>query len=513
MSFSVFGTITSVKTQIIQLEAHDDTISVRDKMDWSQTPRVLLVWPERGSVLSNRLDLVLLERYCSSHGSQIALVTRNAEVIYQAGEAGIPVFQSRKTAQLQPWRKSFREFKRRELEDKVVEVRDRDLFSRDNKPAQKELPQWSRISIFIAAVLAVLAIAGILLPSATITINKEINQKSLIVPIRAIPGDNQIQISGQVPVQELSIEVEDHQSIPASGITAIPSEYASGEVVFTNLGKEAVTIPVNTILSTDTDNPVQFLTSESGKLPSTAGDTITISIEAINPGKSGNVLTDQITTISTSLAAEVSVSNPLPTNGGTDILISAPNNSDRRRLSRTLNISLKNLAVQEITDLLNQDDVLLTSDLENFEIIDEIFSPEEGLPGAELNLEVKGRFLVLYTSGNDLFSLANDLVKAQYQNDHYEPILDNITISQLTSPTVGDSETYTWRMEITWIDHKINDQNEILQTVIGKQPIEAESLLQETLDLDEQPRIVLSPTWWPRIPVLPFRIKINEGES
>ena len=151
ISFICFGTITSVKTQIIQLEAHDDTISVRDKMDWSQTPRALLVWPERGSVLRARLDLILLERYSSSHGSQLALLTQDPEVIFQAGEAGIPVFQSRKTAQLQSWRKSFREFKRRELEDKVVEVRGNDLFSREIKPAHKDLPPWTRISIFVAA--------------------------------------------------------------------------------------------------------------------------------------------------------------------------------------------------------------------------------------------------------------------------------------------------------------------------------------------------------------------------
>jgi len=62
---AIFGKISSVKTQIIQLEEHDDTISVKDKMDWSQTPRVLLVWPERGKVFRNRIDLVLLDRYLS----------------------------------------------------------------------------------------------------------------------------------------------------------------------------------------------------------------------------------------------------------------------------------------------------------------------------------------------------------------------------------------------------------------------------------------------------------------
>ncbi len=513
VSLCYFGTITSVKTQIIQLEVHDDTISVRDKMDWSQTPRVLLVWPERGNVLRNRLDLVLLERYGSSHGSQLALLTQDPEVIFQAGEVGIPVFQSRRTAQLQPWRKSFREFKRRELGEKAAEIREGDLFSREGKPFQKELPTWTRISIFVGAVLAVIAIAGMLLPSATITIQQEVNQKSLIIPVRAIIGENQIRISGQVPVRELTITVEDQQSVPASGTTAIPSEYAQGEVVFTNLGEEAITIPENTILSTDSENPIQFLTEDPGKLLPGVGEIITIQVTAINPGKSGNVDSDQIATISSSLEAEVTVSNPLPTSGGMDIFISSPNSSDRRRFDRNLSFSLKDQAKEQIINLLTEDDILLTPGLEDFEIIEESFTPEKGLPGDELHGEKTVRFVVLYSSGDDLYSLATDLVNAQYQEGNFEPILESISISQLSTPVPGLTQSHTWSMEVTWSERKIIDQNEIIQTVIGKKTADAVILLQESLDLENPPQINLVPKWWLRIPALPFRIILNEGEN
>ena len=186
-------------------------------MDWSQTPRVLLVWPERGKVLRNRLDLVLLERYSSSHGSQLAILTKDPEVIFHAGEAGIPVFQSRRTAQLQPWRKSFREFKRRELTEKASVVRDSELFSRIEKPIHTDLPTWTRIAVFIGAVFAVLAIAGMLLPGATITIQPEINQKSLILPVRAIIGEDQILISGQILLGNWSSRLKTSNQFPLPG--------------------------------------------------------------------------------------------------------------------------------------------------------------------------------------------------------------------------------------------------------------------------------------------------------
>lgn len=482
-------------------------------MDWSQTPRVLLVWPERGKVLRNRLDLILLERYCSSHGSQLALLTKDSEVIFHASKAGIPVFQSRRTAQLQPWRKSFREFKRQDLENQAIEVRDWDLSKRENRDTQKELPPWTRISIFITAVLAVLAIAGMLLPSAEISIEEEIHPNKLVIPIRAIIGENQILLSGQVPAHELIIEADDLQSIPTSGTTAIPSEYAEGEVQITNLGDEAITIPKNTILSTDSENPVQFLTSEPGNLPPASGESITIKITAIDPGESGNVLADQITTISTSLHADVAVTNSLPTSGGTDIYVSAPNSSDRRRLGRNLSFSLKEIASREISTILDDDDILLTPEFEVFEVIAEVFDPDQGSPGGELQLEKKVRYLILYTSGEDLLSLATDLVNAQYQEGDYEPIPESITVSQLSKPDPGISQTYSWEIEVSWSDHKIRDHNQILQAVLGKKPSDAINILQEDLDLESSPQIKLTPSWWFRIPALPFRISIYEEGS
>ena len=63
-----------MKTQILQLESHDDAISTRDKMGWGQTRRVLLIWPARGRVLTRQLDLILLLRHSLTLGVQLALV-------------------------------------------------------------------------------------------------------------------------------------------------------------------------------------------------------------------------------------------------------------------------------------------------------------------------------------------------------------------------------------------------------------------------------------------------------
>ena len=156
---------------------------------------------------------------------------------------------------------------------------------------------------------------------------------------------------------------------------------------------------------------------------------------------------------------------------------------------------------------------MLTPDLGDFEIIEEKFIPEEGSPGIELSLEKKVRFLALYTSRDDLLSLATDLVKAQYQGENYEPIVESITITQLSSPVPGTTQSYNWRMEVSWSEKEIMDQNQILQMVLGKNSLDAITLLQENMDLEIPPQIKLSPSWWSRVPALPFRISINEGED
>ena len=65
-----------MKTHVIQLEPHDDVISIRDKMSWAKTGRILLVFPARVRSRFLTLDLRLLQRQAESLGAQLAVVTR-----------------------------------------------------------------------------------------------------------------------------------------------------------------------------------------------------------------------------------------------------------------------------------------------------------------------------------------------------------------------------------------------------------------------------------------------------
>ncbi|NQS92498.1 MAG: baseplate J/gp47 family protein, partial [Chloroflexi bacterium] len=417
----------------------------------------------------------------------------------------------RRTAQLQPWRKSPSVFLRQELGNKIKEPRETGSLFKEPALPGKKIPPWIRILLFAAGVFSVMAIAAILLPSARISFQEETSQKNLVIPIQARPGEKQVLISGIIPGRELILLVEGQLTLPSTGTIKFPSVYAAGEVVFTNLGEESNLIPKNTILSTDSDHPILFITQVSGNTPPGIGEQVTIPIEALEPGETGNIPENQILKINLSLGGELSVINPLPTSGGKDINISAPAEQDRRKLASAMATNLSTIAQTKLETQLSVGDVLLTTDFYDFEIVEEHYTPGESKPGDQLTLDKKVQYTIYYASADDLLSLAKELIQARYQNSDQELLVDSITLSQITSPEIGLNQSYSWDMKVSWEERRIINEQEIIQWVLGLKPDQAISLLQEKLALKYSPIINLTPTWWIRIPALPFRINISQG--
>jgi len=497
-----------VKTQIIQLEDHDDTVSVRDKMDWSQTPRVLLEWPEDGKILRKRLDLILLERYCSTNGSQLALLTRDRKVIHQAEEAGIPVFQSRSEAQIQPWGKSFREFKRQEIIQQSQQPREFSGFEKDLPAETKNLPTWASIVVFTLAVAGVLAIGATLLPSATVRLPSENQYQEITIPIQAISDQSSVQISGIIPAQELTITVDGQSSVQATGTIEIPLEYASGEVVFSNLSDKSINIPTDTVLSADNEESTLYITIEPGRTPDGTGSQIVIPIQALKPGIQGNLPANMITRINQEVGADLSVINPVPTTGGTNISVPAPNESDHQRAKTDLMLSLTEMAQDEALGILEPDDILISKKPEVVEILDITADPELGSAGNELVLTSSIQFRIIYTSADDLDKLAEQTINALFSGGAFSPDFDTVRLTQITDPLLGFDQVARWKMLVAWNESRVFDQEKVIRNVLGKKPAEAEEILQDSFELTNLPEIEINPSWWFRIPVLPFRIRV-----
>ena len=498
-----------MKTQIIQLESHDETISVKDKIEWSQTHRVLLIWPRRGKILRDQLDLVFLERHCASLGSQLALVSKDPKVHFHARQTGIPIFKTKLEAQNNPWRRSWRLYQRKQLQKAASSPREIDLDSsprKENQHSEKSL--LGRLGIFTIGVFAVLAIGALLFPSADVRLPARNQWEEHTILVQANAQVTQVHVSGLVPARKVVTNVEKRATLPASGIAYIPNTYATGEVVFTNLTVHSITIPKNTILSTDEENPIRFATDVAVIVPGGLEEEAAVKITALKPGAEGNQQAGEIVTISSSLGADLKVTNPAATTGGTDMAIPAPTANDRETLAQTVTEELEAIALDLIREEISTEDVLLsvTPNIEEIEL--QRYSPLPGQPGDKLELTMRIQFSALVVSHDDLLQLGQKMMSAR-QSDAFTPIPETLSVENLTAPIILDDGESQWRLQVRWQNKMVWNTPEITRRLLGQPPSQAKEQLAKEYNFDQPPAISLYPEWWPWLPFLPFRINVE----
>ena len=505
-----------MKTQIIQLEAHDDTISVRDKMGWIQTGRVILVWPARGSILQRRLDLMLLLRHSQTLGVQIALVTHDPEVRFQARRLGIPIYKSVRQAQRARWRRAA---KRKTISnDKGKEAQHRaasieyllsdPLYRR--REATKLSPQV-RIGIFTLGVLSVLAIAAVLLPSAEIVILPEIKRQEVTLTISATDSVDKINLAGVLPIREIHRIVEGRASLQTTGEIDIPTGAATGEVIFRNLTDQPITIPAGTIVS-DASSVHRFATEQAVYLRAGPGMEVNAPIKALSPGSSENLLPGRIQAVEGELGVLLTVENVERLTGGGSSPSPAPTPNDRILLHEQLTAILEENALQEMQDSLERGDILLEGTTKMVNSLTETYDPLDLQPASELELILQLEYQAQYVSAEDRAELASAVLDASLP-EGYRPIPGTTTIEDLSQPRLVDETTLRWQIRFQRDIQADPPTNKAVGLVLGRRPQVASQLLTQNLPLSVPAQIKTTPTWWPVMPFIPLRIIVTRLEA
>jgi hypothetical protein len=496
-----------MKTQIIRLNPHDDTISLRDKMGWSQTSRILLVWPDHQRILNRRLDLVLLQRHAASLGAQLALVVHNEEVRSDAALLGIPVFETPKEAQASRWRVSRRRrlrLRRDEPPPDLVAIRE---IARP-KPLTWLAHPVIRIVSFTLAVLALLALAAFLLPAARLTLSPSTQEQQVTLPVTASPATLVVNLVGEVPAQPVSEIVEGRDSLTATGSVQAPVSAAQGSIKFTNLTEETVDVPEGTIVSTWGANPIRFVTTRHGQVPAGAGRSITVPITALVPGASGNLPADSLVALQGEQGLSLSATNPQATHDGADGTTTGPSTADRKALYDQLVASLRQTALTDLQAKLPQGDLSLAPTLEVVHTLEETYTPAEGQPGEQLELTLRLEFQALVVSGRDLHALAIPVLDASLP-EGFSPLPDTLTVTTLTQPKLNADGSVSWTISAQRTLRAEIPEAQAIQLVVGLPLTQASQRLSNELPLADSPKISLNPTWWPRLPFLSFRIQVT----
>jgi hypothetical protein len=490
-----------MKTQIITLESHDDLISVRDRLSWAKTPRILLIWPKHEKITLRQVDLKVLQRHAASLGAQLGLVTRERRVRADAEALGLPVFTSTGEAQRMAWPTVKHTRLRRKAPDKTLRRKREQIRVREE--AWRERPAV-RILVFLVGVVSVLALVALFLPRAQVELDPIRQTQRIVIPVIANPSAESVFITGSIPAREQRIIVEGEQSVSVTGSGSVARSKAKGIVVFRNLTQDEVAIPAGTVVRS---GEVRFVTTAGGTLEAGVGETIELAIEAVEGGVAGNLDAEAIDTVDGRLGLSVSVSNPEPTEGGFERASVQATESDRARAKDLLLESLEREARASLMDEMKSDDIFFDETLALAQIVSEAYDLPSGAVGPQLTLTMQAEFSVLYASDSDLAELAALALSASLPFG-FSPASDDLTYAPVTDPQLLEEGSLRWEMRVEReIAQQINPAL-VTQLIQGLGASAAQSRLEENLPLLSKPNISLNPSWWPWVPIVPFRIEV-----
>jgi hypothetical protein len=503
-----------MKTQILRLEAHDDVISARDKMQWSQTGRILLVWPERGRILTRRLDLILLLRHSQSLGAQLALITRDPQVCYHAAQLGIPVFKDLRQAQKSHWRtnRSMRWRKgvlppqRRSRYASMEELR---------QQAHPSAPPWlsspvARIAAFMLSLFALLSIAAVIFPGAEITITPQSQEQTISLDVRADPKIDTINLSGAVPARTVEIVVSGEISTPAKGFSSVPAKAATVDVLISNVTDQVIPIPEGTVVRTKGDEPRRFSITRAGRVPAGVGQSVSLPARALIPGVQGNQPAESLRTIEGPLGTQLTVTNPLPATGGTNRPVQSPTAFQRDELYEQFVERLRLQALEELSRQIQPSDLLLTPTLTLTQVIRAEYDPPQDQPSDWLNLVLTLGFQAQVATHTDLESLAKTILDANIPAG-YHAMPGTVGVELQNEPRLDADKRATWRVRAAQRILADLEGEKASSLIRGLAPAQANEKLRASLPIENTLLIRTFPSWWPRLPVLPFRISIRSG--
>lgn len=493
-----------MKTILLHLESHDNLVSIRDRMSWAKTPRILLVWPRRGRVDVRPLDLTLLRRHAKTLGAELGLVTREAGIWWAAREQKIPCFRTTKQAQRKPW-KAVADFEfpaPRRLDLRAL----RALLPGD--PYRLNL--LSRIGVFAAGVLAVLAIVLLFLPSAEVQITPPIREQNVTLPVLARADTAQVYLSGEIPIRRLTLDLQASISAPATGQANLPGAKAGTNVEFKNLTDEDIRVPAGTVLLTRENAPQGFETLESVLVPARNSEPVTVRVRALAGGSAANVAVDAISAFQSSLGLSLTVRNGEQATGGSDRRGAVPTDQDREQLRASLLKKLSEQARAQISAELKTGDLLLADFVKLVDVLEEQFDPLPGAPADTLTLSLRARFEAAYAADADLRQLAAFALDAALPPG-YLPRPATLTVKSVSQPVWESDGLARWQVQAARSIQLQVTPAEALALVQGRTTRRAASLLTEAFDLSLAPTVSVRPVWWPWLPVLPFRISFSSG--
>ncbi|MCB8944929.1 MAG: baseplate J/gp47 family protein [Ardenticatenaceae bacterium] len=506
--------------QIIHLSPEDDIVSINDRLDWHEEQQLLLVLPERGSVLREGLDLVRLRRHADGLRLEVGLVTADPDLSDQAKALGFPTFASAESAansRLGWWRGK----RRRETvglptvggwrkPPRQLDLGDRQEMHRRLTPAA----QWRRWLLRYAAILIFFLTLALLfvgftyaVPGATITLHP--NVQTLQVARQIVADPSLTEASGASVPGRVLVVVETWQAdVATTGAATVPNSPARGTVTFINQVAQEVEVPVGTRVRTSDGSNVIFQTTGAVTVPDVVGGTADVEVIAIEPGVQGNVPANLVNQIEGALAFQLEVINLADMEGGAVREAQVVAAEDQVRLRAQVLQFIQAVAQSEMEAQLTAGEFLAVDSLRVGQVFNETYSHFVGEQTTLLSLEMRVEMAGTAVNTTDASGLIFDALAEQVP-DSFTLVPNSIQFENGEVLGVAEDGRITFEMLGTAQVAADLALAAPLAAINGQPPDIAAAYLYQSLPLRDVPVIQVWPIWFDRVPYLPARIQMD----
>jgi hypothetical protein len=313
-------------TNPIYVETEEEIPELVERMRRYRGDDIMLVLPMRSRIGQSRFNFQLLRNYSARIGKRVTVVCDDPAVQKMASESGFPVFgavgplgegiASEPEAEPPP-----RKWWQRRIVAPVTHVGVAAPTKLLTKSATEVKP--GRVLLYlVAAVLLLVGLVGaaIFVPSASVTLVAQAQPFSQRdVEIQAQPGKPSTVANAPIRVRVSVVSRSDSQGFKTTGVKAVQLAPAIGQAVYTNgCTHNSPTFYFKSGQRLyDPSNQLTFAQTSS-TVAVDAGKSVTVNIQAVNPGSVGNVGSHVITQIVPNDFACLTVDNPQATGGGAD---------------------------------------------------------------------------------------------------------------------------------------------------------------------------------------------------
>ena len=440
-------------------------------------------------------------------GAQLACVADDDDVLDHAQELGIPVFRSSRLAEKILWRRTRKK--------KIFEphpVHPANYFQELKAGISSKHLVWSekkpvRWLAFILGISAFMGLMIFLLPGATVRLALAVDVQSLDLQVWASPALNSVNLSGGMPASLNSTIVEGKKSLKTSGSMILPDQSSAGEVTFTNLTDESVLIPSGTMVQNTSEPIIQFRTVRAAALDSKPGAQVAVGVQAVQAGSQGNIRSGEIQAVIGSLGTKISVTNLGAIIGGRDISSPTASQLDLDQLREEIIQDLQESVLQEFELAQSSEARLLSQTLHMVKIQEEVVEPAFGLPADEIQMTLRVEFQIWAFRETDLEQIAYAALNATMDSGKI-PLQKSFTVSE-SQPSIFENDQIHWKVTASQFVQTAWDSSKLIKAVAGRSTATAIKKLADFPGLVAPPQIILTPDWWPVIPLWPARIEVE----